>query len=346
MGADVEPTKVASWGIGDLAQASGLSVRVLRHWEMQGLIASTRTSAGHRRYGPEQVTRLYRALALRRTGLGLSQIAAMLTQLDPTPEDTLRTHLSELDDELRRRSRLRDRLAAALRAYDDETSDDGHGYARSTPADGAREPGAAGLLMKVIESMTMYDQYVHGYRPTENLRLHDQAGTLIDLLHDGTNYSPGSRVLEVGCGVGAQTDMLLARNPGVHITAIDQADDSLAQAKTRFTGHEPVLLLHADVYDLPHPQGALRAGTFDHVFVCFVLEHLTDPHAALKRLSRMLAPGGTITVIEGDHGSTFFHPDSAAARDTVAAQVALQRLAGGGPHKRPRLAPFLAHPGI
>jgi DNA-binding transcriptional MerR regulator len=42
----------AGWTVGDLAQATGLSQRVLRHWEELGLVAPARTAAGHRRYGP------------------------------------------------------------------------------------------------------------------------------------------------------------------------------------------------------------------------------------------------------------------------------------------------------
>ena len=60
------------------------------------------------------------------------------------------------------------------------------------------------------------------------------------------------------------------------------------------------------------------------MFVCFVLEHLPSPERALARLGRVLKPGGTITVVEGDHGSTYFHPDSAAAREAIACQVELQ----------------------
>ncbi len=47
--------------------------------------------------------------------------------------------------------------------------------------------------------------YVHGYGHGENTRLQDQASTLVELLHSDTSYPAGSRVLEVGCGVGAQT---------------------------------------------------------------------------------------------------------------------------------------------
>ena len=54
-------------------------------------------------------------------------------------------------------------------------------------------------------------EYVHGYSERELIRLYDQANTLAELLHHDTVYPPGSKVLEVGCGVGTQT-VHLARN--------------------------------------------------------------------------------------------------------------------------------------
>lgn len=90
--------------------------------------------------------------------------------------------------------------------------------------------------MKVIETMTMFEGYVHGYRAEENERLSDQAGTLVELLHGDTGYPTGSSVLEVGCGVGAQTVALAERSPGAHITAIDVSRASLADAAHRY-GH-------------------------------------------------------------------------------------------------------------
>ena len=64
------------------------------------------------------------------------------------------------------------------------------------------------------------------------------------------------------------------------------------------------------------------------MFVCFVLEHLPQPGEALARLKHVLKPGGTITVIEGDHGSTYFHPDSPAASRAIQCLIALQAKAG------------------
>ena len=53
--------------------------------------------------------------------------------------------------------------------------------------------------------------YVHGYDAREIRRLQDQANTLVELLHFDTAYQAGNRILEAGCGVGAQT-VTLARN--------------------------------------------------------------------------------------------------------------------------------------
>ncbi len=75
--------------------------------------------------------------------------------------------------------------------------------------------------------------YVHGYEHRENERLHDQAGTLVDLLHADTAYPGGSSVLEVGCGVGAQTVTLARRSPDARFTSIDLSAESIAEAKRR-----------------------------------------------------------------------------------------------------------------
>ena len=159
--------------------------------------------------------------------------------------------------------------------------------------------------------------YVHGYHERESERLNDQAGALVDLLHHDTAYPAGSRVLEAGCGTGAQTVTLVANSPEAQITSIDVSEASLDQARQR----APSVEFHqADIFELP-----FEDDSFDHVFVCFVLEHLERPVTALKRLQRVLKPGGTLTVIEGDHGSTYFHPDSDAAHDAIKALFALQR---------------------
>lgn len=189
----------------------------------------------------------------------------------------------------------------------------------------------------------MSEGYVHGYALRENERLQDQAGTLVDLLHSDTTYPPGSTVLEVGCGVGAQTITLAQRSPGARFTSVDVSAESLAEAKrmTDAAGPTNVIFQQADIFALP-----FASESFDHVFVCFVLEHLARPVEALVILKSLLKPGGTMTVIEGDHGSTYFHPESNAAHHAIQCLVTLQRSAGGNALIGRQLYPLMVEAGL
>ncbi|MGH9093963.1 MAG: methyltransferase domain-containing protein [Acidimicrobiales bacterium] len=187
------------------------------------------------------------------------------------------------------------------------------------------------------------NSYVHGYQPLESERLQDQAGTLVALLHADTSYPDGSTVLEAGCGVGAQTITLAQRSPGARFTSVDVSAESVAAAERRAqrAGLTNVAFRLADIFALP-----FEAGSFDHVFVCFVLEHLHRPVEALAILRRLLRPGGTITVIEGDHGSAYFHPDSAAARAAIQCQIMLQQQSGGNALIGRQLYPLMVEAGL
>lgn len=189
----------------------------------------------------------------------------------------------------------------------------------------------------------MSTQYVHGYDAREAQRLQDQAGTLVDLLHSDTRYPEGHTVLEAGCGVGSQTVPLAQNSPKALITSVDVSETSLAEARraVQAAGLGNVTFRQADILDLPFPP-----GTFDHVFLCFVLEHLPRPVDALRALKEVLKPGGGITVIEGDHGSTFFHPDSVFARKVIRCLVDLQEGSGGNALIGRTLYPLLKEAGF
>ena len=188
----------------------------------------------------------------------------------------------------------------------------------------------------------MKKTYVHGYDVRENIRLQDQASTLVELLHSDTSYPSGSRVLEAGCGVGAQTVSLSHNSPGAIISSVDISEASVAEARQRAlsAGLKNVHFAQADIFNMPY-----QSESFDHVFVCFVLEHLSRPIEALNILKKMIVPGGSITVIEGDHGSAYFHPDSKAAHQAIQCQVELQRRAGGNANVGRALYPFLCQAG-
>jgi SAM-dependent methyltransferase len=135
------------------------------------------------------------------------------------------------------------------------------------------------------------DKYVHGYSDRETQRLHDQAGSVRDLFHRDTTYPAGSKVLEVGCGVGAQSVTLARNSPDATFASFD------------ISFEHNVSLHRANLFATP-----FRSETFDHLFVCHVVEHQAEPVAALMCLRELLRSDGSITVIEGDHGSCYFHP--------------------------------------
>ena len=186
-------------------------------------------------------------------------------------------------------------------------------------------------------------KYIHGYSREESTRLNDQADAVAQFIHYDSTWPEGSTILEAGCGVGAQTKTIASLNAKSNFISIDLSESSVGEAKNRIAeqGITNVDFQEADIYDLP-----FENASFDHVFICFVLEHLKDIKAALAEAKRVLKPGGSVMVIEGDHGSTYFHPDSLEARKAVQCQVRLQQQKGGDANIGRRLYPLLFENGF
>jgi ubiquinone/menaquinone biosynthesis C-methylase UbiE len=158
------------------------------------------------------------------------------------------------------------------------------------------------------------NKYVHGYSEREMKRLHDQANSLDELLHHDTVFPENTSILEAGCGVGSQTKIIAPKNPACRFTSIDISEASIEKAEklAKSMNIKNVIFQKGDIFDLNYED-----ESFDHILVCFVLEHLPDPVKALSNLKRVLKKGGSITVIEGDHGSAYFYPESASAQNAI-----------------------------
>lgn len=90
--------------IGELSRSSGLTVSALRFYDREGLLvpAEVHPATGYRRYSPAQVRRARLLAGMRRVGMPLAEMAAVLESLPDTPaaQDLLDAHLRRLEDGL------------------------------------------------------------------------------------------------------------------------------------------------------------------------------------------------------------------------------------------------------
>ena len=127
-----------------------------------------------------------------------------------------------------------------------------------------------------------FDATVGEYRP--DIAEHDgRARAVLDRLGD----CAGKRVLDAGCGKGRYAALLKRRFPSAAITALDVSAEMLRHVPAGITTVQHSLL------DLPFPDGA-----FDAVLCIEALEHAVRIPEAVRELARVLAPGGTLIVID------------------------------------------------
>jgi ubiquinone/menaquinone biosynthesis C-methylase UbiE len=179
--------------------------------------------------------------------------------------------------------------------------------------------------------------YVHGYADEEQARLISQAEHWRDeVILSGTALRPGTRLLEVGCGVGAVLGILGDAFPGVVLCGVDVEERQLEAARAHLArlGLQADLR-RADAVDLPY-----RDASFDHVWMMWFLEHIADPVAALREARRVLVPSGRLTAIEVDYTSVRASPSSDAVEALFAA-VARTMAANGHSDAGARLENWL-----
>lgn len=151
--------------------------------------------------------------------------------------------------------------------------------------------------------------YLHGYSDKERDRLHRQARFLEPMVHSGLPYRRRKKLLEVGSGVGAQTEILLRHWPDLHVTGVEINDEQLAEAR-RFLSTVPwaqdrYTLAKADATQLDY-----GPGSFDAAFLCWVLEHVGDPARVLSEVRRVLVPGSPVVCSEVLNATFFLDPYS------------------------------------
>lgn len=114
---------------------------------------------------------------------------------------------------------------------------------------------------------------------------------IIRTILDHAGVKPGDRVLDVACGTGVMIPYYLERK-AESVTAVDISPEMVKIARSKFP-EENVEIRCADVETTPFHE------KFDRVMVYNAFPHFPNPENLILTLSRLVAPGGTLTVAHG-----------------------------------------------
>src|SRR4051812_24341380 len=126
---------------------------------------------------------------------------------------------------------------------------------------------------------------------------------------------PDMDVLEVGCGPGFTTELLLEEVPAGSVTCLELEQHQIDEATGYLGARDRLTMVQGSVTDAPFP-----AESFDLTHARFVLQHVPDPAKALAEAHRVLRPGGLCVLADVDDrlwGSVFPTPDLPAIEQVI-----------------------------
>ncbi|MCH7415761.1 methyltransferase [Belliella sp. R4-6] len=186
--------------------------------------------------------------------------------------------------------------------------------------------------------MTQY-KYIHGYQEIEQERLRHQAGVIEKPIYDFIDFSENQELLEIGSGVGAQTEILLRRFPHLKITGIEYEAKQIEKAEKN---------LHSMGYTFPQVQFVQQDARnldldskFDSAFICWVLEHISDPIQVLKSMKPHLLPNAKVVITEVFNATFYTYPSIPAIMDYWKIYNDYQIQIGGDPQVGAKLGDLL-----
>jgi len=177
------------------------------------------------------------------------------------------------------------------------------------------------------------DVYTHGHHDSV-LRSHRWRTVDNSAAYLIPHLSPTASVLDVGCGPGTISIDLARRLDAGEVLGLDRADDVIesARAAAADAGVHNVTFAVGDVYALSAPD-----DSFDVVHAHQVLQHLSDPVAALREMRRVCRPGGVVAARDSDYSAMTWYPASPALDRWLELYLTLARANGAEPDAGRRL---------
>jgi ubiquinone/menaquinone biosynthesis C-methylase UbiE len=148
------------------------------------------------------------------------------------------------------------------------------------------------------------DTYSHGHHESV-LRSHRWRTAENSCAYLLPYLRPGQSLLDVGCGPGNITVDLAARVAPGAVLGIDAAPDAIAAAELIDPRPDRVTFAVGDAYALDAAD-----ATYDVVHAHQVLQHLSDPVAALREMRRVTKPGGVVAARDSDYAAFTWAPDT------------------------------------
>lgn len=144
---------------------------------------------------------------------------------------------------------------------------------------------AHGALMDAV-----YRRQKHIYDATRKYYLFGRDGLIRNL-----EAAPGMSVLEIGCGTGRNLACAAQSWPGAKLHGLDISDEMLSVARGRLA--DDCVLSRGDATDFD-ADALFGRATFDQVFISYALSMIPQWEQALDQAARVLAPGGSLHIVD------------------------------------------------
>jgi SAM-dependent methyltransferase len=151
------------------------------------------------------------------------------------------------------------------------------------------------------------------------------------------NVAPGTRVLEVGSGLGMLANEVAAAASDVDVNGVEVSAAQLAAARPEAR----VTFTQGDAHALDFPD-----ASFDLVYARYLLEHVAAPDRVLREMRRVTKPGGRVAVCENDISLLRFDPPCPAFERAWDMFIQFQTSLGGDGLIGRRLFGLFRHAGF